>query len=244
MPAPGEDAVKVVVALLDRKRERGYVAGFRPFGDGFTLLPAAGPKTGPGRFIDFRTCKAVYFVRSLEGNKAFKENKLTLPPTYRQGRKVSVDYPDGERTVGTTEGFNPSRVGFFMYPADPKSNNTEVFVITGNTDEIRIIGGETDGTDKVFRPRAEKGIFAPEKRLEAVQRVLRGEPLEKVAKELSIPPVTLMDWRGKFLAGGPAALGVGAPGSGPPPPGGPPAPAPWKPGPGTGAPPPGGPPRR
>src|SRR5688500_7971235 len=114
MPAEGEDGVKVVVAMLDRKRERGFVYGFKPFGDGFTLHPPGDAAKAMGKFIDFRTCKAIYFVRSLEGNKAFKENKLTLPPTYRQGRKVSVDYPDGERTVGTTEGFNPSRVGFFM----------------------------------------------------------------------------------------------------------------------------------
>ncbi len=218
MPAEGDDAVKVVVAMLDRKRERGFVYGFRPFGDGFTLHPPGDVAKAQGRFIDFRACKAIYFVRSLEGNKAFKENKLTLPPTYRQGRKVAVDYPDGERTVGTTEGFNPSRVGFFMYPADPKSNNTEVFVIYGNADEIRLIGAETDGKDKIFRPRAEKGVYLPEKRLEAVQRILRGEPLEKVAKELSLPPVTLMEWKGKFLSGGPAALGV-VPAAPAPPPG-------------------------
>ena len=210
MAAVDGDGVKVVVALLDRKRERGYVFGFKPFGDGFTLQP--GPTAaGPGRFMDFRICKAVYFVRSHDGNKAFKENKLTLPPTYRQGRKVSVDYPDGERTVGTTEGFNPSRVGFFMYPADPKSNNTEVFVITGNVDEIRLIGVEPGGGDRILRPRAEVGVFLPEKRLEAVQRVLRGESLDRVAKDLSVPVTTLADWKSSFLAGGPAALGVQPP---------------------------------
>ena len=233
MPAEGDDAVMVVVALVDRTRDRGYVYGFRPFGDGFTLHPRGDLDRARGKFIDFKVCKAVYFVRSLEGNRAFKENKLQLPPTYRQGRKVAVDYPDGERTVGTTEGFNPSRVGFFMYPADPKSNNTEVFVITGNADEIRLLGAEADGKDKIIRPRAEKGVFLPEKRVDAVQRVLRGEPLEKVAKELSIPPVTLMEWKGKFLAGGPAALGVAPPAApGTTAPGASPG---WKPGPGTGS---------
>jgi len=227
MPAEAEEGQKAVVAFLDKKRERGIIYGFRPFGDGFTLHPPGDAAKAMGRPIDFRICKAIYFVRTLEGNRDFKENKLSLPATYRQGRKVSVDYPDGERTVGTTEGFNPSRVGFFMFPADPKSNNTEVFVITANTDEIRLLGAETDGTDKIFRPRAEKGVFVPEKRVEAVQRVLRGEPMEKVAKEYSIPLVTLMDWRGKFLAGGPAALGVN-------PPAAPGTASAWKPGPGTG----------
>jgi len=211
MPAGGEEGAKVVVAFLDRKRERGIVFGFRPFGDGFTLCPPGANAKTPGRFVDFKICKAIYFVRTLEGNKNFKENKLTLPPTYRQGRKISIDYPDGERTVGTTDGFNASRIGFFMFPADPKSNNTEVFVVTANTDEIRLLGAESDGTDRIHRPRAEKGVFLPEKRLAAVQRVLRGEPLEKVAKELSIPPMTLIEWKGKYQAGGPGALGIVAP---------------------------------
>lgn len=209
--APTDDSnkgTKVVVAYLDKKRERGIVDGFRPTGDGFTLFPPHDEARLHGRFVEFQIVKAVYFVKSLEGNRHFKENKLKLPPVYRQGRKVNVSFPDGETTVGTTEGFNPSRPGFFFYPADPKSNNLEVFIVTANADEIRILAAEPGGVDKVIRPTLERGMFLPEKRLQAVQRVLRGESVAEVAKELSVPPDTLAGWKARFLSGGPVALGV------------------------------------
>ena len=206
-----DEAIRVVIAFLDKRRERGLTTDFKPFKDGFTLLPPDTPDVTKGRWIEFKTCKAIYFVKSLMGNKDFKENKATLPPVVRQGTKVAVSFPDGERTVGVTEGFNPKRIGFFFYPGDPKSNNTEIFIITENADEIRLLGVEKDGSDRVFTPRAEKGVFAPERRLDLVQRVLRGEPLEKVAKENFIPQETLAEWRTKFISGGPAALGIAPP---------------------------------
>jgi len=208
---------KVVVAYLDKKRDRGYVRDFKPFGEGFTLVPAEDGGRGPGRFIEFRICKAVYFVKSLEGNKEFKENKLQLPPVTRQGRKLEVAFHDGERIVGITEGFLPGRPGFTFFPPDPGSNNIEIFVVTSNVEMVRLIGGGKDGTDVMYRPDVDKGVFVPEKRLEAVQRVLKGEPLLKVAKEMYIPPDTLAGWKARFLSGGPAALGVTKPADGAPP---------------------------
>src|SRR5258706_3802151 len=192
MAADSSEATKVVVAFLDRHRERGMVYGFRPFGDGFVLHPVEDKNRLAGKPVEFRVCKAVYFVRTHEGNRNFKENKLQLPPILPQGRNVSIEYPDGERTVGVSEGFHPSRAGFFFIPADPKSNNTTVFVITQNVNEIRLLGAAEDGGDKVIRPRAEKGVYLPQARVDAVQRILRGEPMEKVAKELTVAQPTLV----------------------------------------------------
>ena len=202
---------KVVIAYLDKKRERGMVDEFKPNADGFTLYPPFDEARAQGKYIEFRIVKAVYFVKSHEGNREFKENKLTLPPVYRQGRKVTVNFPDGETTTGTTEGFNPSRPGFFFYPADPKSNNLEVFIVTGNADEIRLLPAMPGGAEKVLRPNLERGIFLPQKRLEAVQRVLRGEPVADVAKDLSVPPETVAGWKARFLSGGAGALGIDPP---------------------------------
>jgi len=213
---PFGEATKVVIAYLDKRRERGIVLEFKPYKDGFTLYPPDAPDLTKGREIEFKICKAIYFVKSLAGNRDFKENKLTLPPIVRQGTKMVVHYPDGEQTVGITEGFNPKRVGFFFYPGDPKSNNTQIFVVTENTDEIRLLGVEKDGSDRVFRPRAERGVFLPEKRVEAVQRILRGERAEAVSKETFIPVGTLLEWKAKFISGGPAALGVLPPKPAPP----------------------------
>lgn len=203
-----EKGTKVVIAYLDKKRERGIVDGFRPFGDGFTLYPPHDHARAQGKFIDFRSIKSIYFVKSLEGNKEYKENKLQLPPTYRQGRKVSVHFPDGELMVGTTEGFNEKRPGFFFYPGDPQSNNLEIFVVTTNADEIRVHAPPGGGADKVYRPNLQRGVFLPEKRLAAVQRVLRGESVVDVAKDLSVPPETPATWKARYLSGGASALGA------------------------------------
>lgn len=210
------NGMRVVVAFLDRSRDRGLTYEFKPYGDGFLLHPPEDKARLKGKFIAFKAIKAVYFVKTLEGNKNHKEKKTQIGSVHRQGRKVSIHFPDGEIYMGITEGFNPSRAGFFFYPGDPASNNLEVFVVTSNADEIRILGGDIGGGDKVFKPNADRGVFLPEKRMEAVKRVLRGETVEAVAKDYTVPPSTIAEWKAKFLSGGAAALGIVPPA---PPPG-------------------------
>ena len=41
--------------------------------------------------------------------------------------------------VGTTQGYNPGRPGFFLIPADPQSNNERCFVVTGATQEVALL---------------------------------------------------------------------------------------------------------
>ena len=43
---------------------------------------------------------------------------------------VQVTFKDGETLVGATQGYQPDRPGFFLTPADPKSNNERIFVVT------------------------------------------------------------------------------------------------------------------
>jgi len=50
-----------------------------------------------------------------------------------------VSFSDGEKLVGKTEGYNPQKLGFFVFPADPKSNNLRIFVITKNARFIRFL---------------------------------------------------------------------------------------------------------
>jgi hypothetical protein len=202
---------KVVIAYLDRRRDRGLVYDFKASSAGFTLHPPDDAARSRGDFIEFRGIKAVYFVKSFEGNRNFKENKLVLPAVHPQGRKITVSFPDGERIVGITEGFLPGRPGFFFFPADPASNNLQIFAVTANVDEVRVQSNDPEKPEQVHRPNAERGEFLPEKRLEAVQRVLRGEPVEKVAKEMYVAPETLAGWRARYLSGGAAALGVTKP---------------------------------
>jgi transposase-like protein len=50
------------------------------------------------------------------------------------------------------------------------------------------------------------GRMSRQRKLKAVLRLLRGEDLELVSRELGVTAATLSSWRDDFLAGGEAAL--------------------------------------
>jgi transposase-like protein len=53
---------------------------------------------------------------------------------------------------------------------------------------------------------AERGRFSSPRKAATVLRLLRGEDLELVSRELGVTAATLSEWRDDFLAGGQAAL--------------------------------------
>jgi transposase-like protein len=52
----------------------------------------------------------------------------------------------------------------------------------------------------------ERGRFSAQRKAAAVLRLLRGESLELLARELGVTAATLAGWRDDFLAGGQVAL--------------------------------------
>src|SRR5262245_65283233 len=52
----------------------------------------------------------------------------------------------------------------------------------------------------------DRGRFSAKRKTEAVLRLLRGEDLELLSRELGVTAATLSGWRNDFLAGGQAAL--------------------------------------
>jgi transposase len=52
----------------------------------------------------------------------------------------------------------------------------------------------------------EAGRFSARRKTETILRMLRGEPLDGLARELGVTAATLAHWREEFLAGGQAAL--------------------------------------
>ena len=52
----------------------------------------------------------------------------------------------------------------------------------------------------------ERGRFSSQRKTAAVLRLLRGEDVELISRELSVTAATLSGWRDDFLAGGQAAL--------------------------------------
>jgi transposase-like protein len=66
--------------------------------------------------------------------------------------------------------------------------------------------GSTQGTNGRSAPRAERGRFSARRKTDAVLRLLRGEELDALSRELGVTAATLSQWRERFLAGGQASL--------------------------------------
>ena len=66
-------------------------------------------------------------------------------------------------------------------------------------------GAETSDIGAAAAPGRERRMTAGRKR-DAVLRLLRGEPLELVARELAVTAADLSGWRDAFLDGGSATL--------------------------------------
>jgi hypothetical protein len=48
-----------------------------------------------------------------------------------------VRFKDGELLCGYSLTFSADREGFFMFPADPRSNNIRIYVMTASTAEVK-----------------------------------------------------------------------------------------------------------
>ena len=122
---------KVVLHFVGGEIRKGTTEDFAPNKETFHLKDAEG---GNVSLIDYKKLKAVFFVKSFEGNPHYQERTGAERTGF--GRKVRVDYYDGESQIGYTQGFAPNRPGFFIFPADANSNNDRIFVITKATSEV------------------------------------------------------------------------------------------------------------
>jgi hypothetical protein len=136
-PRPPGQANKVVVAYLDGRRVSGYVYDFSAIKDSFNLLPAEKTLHEHGIKVMMMELKAVFFVKDFVGNPQYNDQPIV--DEHIHGRKIEVTFRDGEKYMGKTEGYNPQKLGFFLVPGDPASNNIRVFVVTKNAKEVKFI---------------------------------------------------------------------------------------------------------
>jgi hypothetical protein len=128
---------KVVVAYLDGRRLKGYIFDFSAAKDHFRLLPEEAPLKHQGSEVLFHELKAVFFVKDFIGNKDYQESQNF--DTAKHGRRIEVTFKDGETFAGTTEGYNAQKLGFFVFPTDPKSNNIRIFVVNKNVNQVKML---------------------------------------------------------------------------------------------------------
>jgi len=132
------EPVKVVARYLDGKRVKGFSQDFFPNKDRFHVYPAAKP-SGEAVEVLVKELKAIFFVKDFAGNSLYNERKKYIEGEKPSGRKVEVTFKDGEVLVGSTLGYDPSRPGFFVFPADPKCNNIRVFAVSTAVKKVRFL---------------------------------------------------------------------------------------------------------
>ncbi len=116
---------RVVARFADGHVVKGTTQDFAVTRDFFHVIPSE-PGAAPVR-VNVPLLKAVFFVKDHTGDKDYNERKAfdKLVP----GRKLQVTFRDGEVLVGSSTAYDAARPGFFLMPADPKSNNDRIFVV-------------------------------------------------------------------------------------------------------------------
>jgi hypothetical protein len=132
------EPVKVVARYISGRRVKGFSQDFFPNKDRLHVYPAAKP-SGEAVEVLIKELKAIFFVQDFAGNSLYNERKKYIEGEKPSGRKVEVTFMDGEVLVGTTLGYDPSRPGFFLFPADPKSNNLRVFAVSTAVKKVRYL---------------------------------------------------------------------------------------------------------
>ena len=125
---------KIVARFRDGRVWKGHTINFQPDGVAFDLrLLGAAEDDEPAR-VRLTELKAVFFVKDFEGNPT-RNDRSEFPGAFT-GRRVQVRFVDGESITGTTFGYDAARDGFFLFPADPSSNNIKIYVLFAAVQEV------------------------------------------------------------------------------------------------------------
>ncbi len=129
---------KVVVRYKDGNVVKGYTSDFLPTKPDFHFITVNAPSGSKPGVIHIADLKAVFFVKDFAGDPMHRDKKEFDPSKPVLGRKIQVLFADGELMVGTTQGYQPGRPGFFLTPADSQSNIERCFVVAAATKEITL----------------------------------------------------------------------------------------------------------
>ena len=118
---------------------KGYTNNFMPNKDSFHLLPEDAPPGCKPLDVHMRELKAIFFVKDFVGDRQYNEQKTFDMSQPVVGKKIQVIFKDGEKLIGTTQGYQAGRPGFFVFPADKKSNIDRFFVVAAATRTVSFI---------------------------------------------------------------------------------------------------------
>ncbi len=120
------ERARVVARFLDGRLLKGFTRNFDPRKSVFELFEWGFDDRAEPIHVKVRELKTLFFVRSFNGNSTYTDRQEFNGPF--TGKRLSVEFIDGEVMVGTTFGYDAEREGFFFFPADAASNNEKVYV--------------------------------------------------------------------------------------------------------------------
>jgi len=129
---------KVVIHYLNGNVERGYTTDFQPNKEVFHLVVKDNGEKSI--LVKILNLKAVFFVKKLNGlSKTRFKTKRSFEEIKDKkliGKKVRVEFTDGEILCGLTLGYSADRRGFFFTPIDTEGNNERIFAVLNAVKDI------------------------------------------------------------------------------------------------------------
>jgi hypothetical protein len=130
------EPIKVVARYTNGKMIKGLTYDFFPNKDRFHVTPFNN-RVGETIEVIMNHLKGVFVVRDFNGDAKYKERRTYKEGDTSYGVPLEVTFADGEVMVGSSMGFDPKRIGFFLSPVDSMSNNVRVFVVVSSIKRIR-----------------------------------------------------------------------------------------------------------
>jgi hypothetical protein len=138
---------KVVVHYKSGAIVKGHTNDFDPQREKFTVQPYVAGRVPVE--IEFEDLKAVFHVKTFEGNRDHRPSPETVgeipDPRFKaamdRSRKTLLEFADGERMWGYAQGVEKPDPGFFFYPTDPTSNNLRLYVVRSALKNMTLLDG-------------------------------------------------------------------------------------------------------
>jgi hypothetical protein len=125
---------KVVAHFLTKEIKKGIAYDFTSDAPVMHLLRTDDADKRQVDRINLEVIKAIFFVRNHEGNHLYKEKNEFETGKTVYGKKMSVEFHDGEKIVGYSVSNPSQKKRFVMIPADPNGNNLKILI---NMDTIK-----------------------------------------------------------------------------------------------------------
>ena len=138
---------KAVLRFKDGRLLKGYLKRFSPR---LAKLVLHEEGTDETHTVQMNDLKAVFFVRTFTGDRAYREKK-TYGASRSRGNRLFIKFSDGESMVGFLKGTVPwdkgfflSRAdrtvkGFYVLPVDSDANNEKVFVVSSAVVDVTVV---------------------------------------------------------------------------------------------------------